>query len=622
MTVTLRIQYKGDAARKLAAEEGRSGGEEKSPYLDEVTRALSLFQIPSPNYTRAIYKSGFILCNYNTTKDTKLYYDVWRGARRAQSVACRNTLDGLSISKPVFFQNKYANQEAFNTRGRGGTPYQPRPRSLSPDAGHHRYRGQSLSAERTWPSITSTSATNPLTSPGTGYQSVSKDRYEGTARIQRDVAVEQSPTKPSAGIGEAHKTLQILSHSRSLQALLETSSPAPDRPIKQEDTLSPVLHTPRVRLSSPKAPNTSSLSGSSSTSARQSTPSAQPSNAKPMSASYKDRTKSFERKQNTDISGGSYIGRTSSQQALKASSTSQFRPNSPPPVRRFSRFDMQHAPQTRPEHISPYRAPYRVPARSVSPVDPRERHDGLRHRPVYIPLAKRPLSPGAYRRRSASPPHKKRFFEYGLASGSKQQETHHPQIPTQPRAAMAAKRSLSPSRLERPGSPMRRTLTTSSGLRSAGSTAGGAVIKKTPSPPDDSTSQKSQTQTLNRELWDVRRQITALNAREKHILNELKLIRAPELVQSTISSIQTPDEKLKIMELEIVSLRERLQNETVRRKLVEDSCESERRRRRYAEDMLDDAKRESNTPLVVPAMLDAFQKIARLTGDALMTAED
>lgn len=71
----------------------------------------------------------------------------------------------------------------------------------------------------------------------------------------------------------------------------------------------------------------------------------------------------------------------------------------------------------------------------------------------------------------------------------------------------------------------------------------------------------------------------------------------------------------------LAALRERLQKETVRRKLVEESCESERRRRKHAEDMLDDARREYQTPLVLPAMMDAFQKISRLTGDALTSTE-
>ena len=45
-------------------------------------------------------------------------------------------------------------------------------------------------------------------------------------------------------------------------------------------------------------------------------------------------------------------------------------------------------------------------------------------------------------------------------------------------------------------------------------------------------------------------------------------------------------------------------------------------RRKLAEGMLDDARREQNQPLVLPAMMDAFQKIAQLTGNALMDAEE
>lgn len=70
-----------------------------------------------------------------------------------------------------------------------------------------------------------------------------------------------------------------------------------------------------------------------------------------------------------------------------------------------------------------------------------------------------------------------------------------------------------------------------------------------------------------------------------------------------------------------LALRERLQRETARRQLVEEACENERRRRKLAEDILDDTRRESSAPLMVPAMMDAFQKIAQLTGDALSPDE-
>lgn len=60
----------------------------------------------------------------------------------------------------------------------------------------------------------------------------------------------------------------------------------------------------------------------------------------------------------------------------------------------------------------------------------------------------------------------------------------------------------------------------------------------------------------------------------------------------------------------------------MRRQLVEEACENERRRRKHAEDLLDDARRESTAPAVVPAMMDAFERIAQLTGEALMPTSD
>lgn len=69
MTITLRIQYKGEGARRLAAEE-KVGRSESPRYLQEVMRVLGLFSIPSPDHTLPIYKSGFVVCNYNTTRQS------------------------------------------------------------------------------------------------------------------------------------------------------------------------------------------------------------------------------------------------------------------------------------------------------------------------------------------------------------------------------------------------------------------------------------------------------------------------------------------------------------------------------------------------------------------------
>ncbi len=53
---------------------------------------------------------------------------------------------------------------------------------------------------------------------------------------------------------------------------------------------------------------------------------------------------------------------------------------------------------------------------------------------------------------------------------------------------------------------------------------------------------------LNRELWDVRRQITALRARETKILDELDY--APEPVESLAAKNGSSEDKSKAMEAE------------------------------------------------------------------------
>lgn len=123
--MTIRIQYKGEGARKLLLEEKEQGQEQTTKYVDDMTRALSMFSIPvPPDSSRAIWKSGFVLCNYNTTRDTvrtsrflhriltqvsqPLFDRIYRGTFRAQSIACKATLDGLSMYARSFDELKLA----------------------------------------------------------------------------------------------------------------------------------------------------------------------------------------------------------------------------------------------------------------------------------------------------------------------------------------------------------------------------------------------------------------------------------------------------------------------------------------------------------------------------------
>lgn len=67
MAITIRIQYKGDAARKLAADEYADNA--KDCYKPDMIRALGLFAIPPPDDSKAIWKSGFILCHYHIVRE-------------------------------------------------------------------------------------------------------------------------------------------------------------------------------------------------------------------------------------------------------------------------------------------------------------------------------------------------------------------------------------------------------------------------------------------------------------------------------------------------------------------------------------------------------------------------
>lgn len=50
---------------------------------------------------------------------------------------------------------------------------------------------------------------------------------------------------------------------------------------------------------------------------------------------------------------------------------------------------------------------------------------------------------------------------------------------------------------------------------------------------------------------------------------------------------------------------------------LESELRSERAKRRKLEDMVEDIRRECREPFVVPALLDAFVEISKLTNEAL-----
>lgn len=108
---------------------------------------------------------------------------------------------------------------------------------------------------------------------------------------------------------------------------------------------------------------------------------------------------------------------------------------------------------------------------------------------------------------------------------------------------------------------------------------------------------------LSRELCDLRRHVTAAVTRETAILNELNALNSPPITESSVHIKSSDDESL---------LKTRLQ-------AVEKTLKEERRRRMDAEATLKDIQRECREPFVVPALLDAFITVSKITSQAMDT---
>lgn len=264
---------------------------------------------------------------------------------------------------------------------------------------------------------------------------------------------------------------------------------------------------------------------------------------------------SFASREPQSTSSSSYYQR--SPHAERASKfMSDHRPRSPPLIRGPTRFG--------PSHPSPTTLARRVsldsalrPARSVSPLSNMERvgYGHYDHRSSWNPSVKRRLSPEIGHRRSASPPAKKYITNHGQAEARTRFGSPFSLkgVPTHPKGDHHLKRSFHPSfRPERSHSPKSVSRVVSREPSISSSTA---ITSGGPSgtPASGVTARNPQTLTLNRELWDLRRQITALKAQEDHVLEELKRIRAPEMAENTIvPKTQTAEERLKILEAEVV----------------------------------------------------------------------
>ncbi|KAI0826687.1 hypothetical protein BC628DRAFT_1419168 [Trametes gibbosa] len=150
------------------------------------------------------------------------------------------------------------------------------------------------------------------------------------------------------------------------------------------------------------------------------------------------------------------------------------------------------------------------------------------------------------------------------------------------------------------------------GVGSSSAVAGSSILRSSTATP--------RVPTL-RELWDIRREITALQARGRSVAAELRaagqqIPLGPE--DATPPSMTGGDTgsgadllKTRELEAEIHGLRQQLARESERHKLTEATLRAQRALHTEVEDV----KREMREPFVVPALLDAFMKIGQITDE-------
>ncbi|KDQ55526.1 hypothetical protein JAAARDRAFT_133980, partial [Jaapia argillacea MUCL 33604] len=106
---------------------------------------------------------------------------------------------------------------------------------------------------------------------------------------------------------------------------------------------------------------------------------------------------------------------------------------------------------------------------------------------------------------------------------------------------------------------------------------------------------------LNRELTDLRKEIAVAKTRESAVLEELRKLNAP-IILETKSEAPQPD----------------VRHEIGLRKAAEAEAEQERGKRLTAEVRLRDVERECHHPFVVPALMQAFLEVSKITDAAML----
>ncbi|KAG2033245.1 hypothetical protein BDR03DRAFT_968091 [Suillus americanus] len=113
-----------------------------------------------------------------------------------------------------------------------------------------------------------------------------------------------------------------------------------------------------------------------------------------------------------------------------------------------------------------------------------------------------------------------------------------------------------------------------------------------------STPDSNATSRLTRDLWDTRREMTALQARETDLVASLRRLDAPRHIIESGRARKSSELEARLAE-------------------VENELRRERYKRLRAERGLNEIKAEKRAPFVVPALFQAFVMVSEIHGQSL-----
>lgn len=558
MRVSLKVQYKGEKAREF--NQHRNDASNKQEALDAVPflrKDLEHFRFPEPDSIVSIWASAFAFCNWNTEQGMELYDNVRAAFNTVMKE--KQSLHEMSIS----FMSLSTGTQTLTTK------FKPRMSAVFPENLPY---GESPSGGKAARPPTSIKQARELSSPMAGNRAP-HGALQRSATYTDPVHIKPEPMEVTL-VSDSPPPQQVL----PAMQLSETAMQAVQQ-LSQSSAVLSLLQKMKVENTVPEPPP---LEIPQARNVVQNTYNHSPNSAfRPSSDEFVPQT-------------ASHMQRELSQQSAPA-------PPTAPRSSAYRKYEQMHdMPPSGPRALS-----RRL---QDSSFDSDVSRGGYRHRESGTD---KESARAAYRHQEGRP----------QQSGAASPSTSRPKANTPPQSNSSHTRPAPQRRVSDPTDAFASNAPLANIPRAP---SRGAAASPAPTSASLTRSRPGavhpDSHALNRELWDVRRQLTALHAREEAIAQKLRQLGALPQSQSdaSVPSAKELPRELGALEDELIATRAQLQRESEARQVAEATLEGERLRRVYTEGVLDDARRECMKPFIVPSLLDAFKQLAQLTEDALM----